>query len=75
MGDVPNEVTIAAIKELEAGNGKRVATLAELMADLEAEDEKPGLWKYLSRSKRIWRTLPEDWWLHSATTVEEISQW
>ena len=35
---VPNATTRKAIAELEAGKGKRVGTLAELMADLHADD-------------------------------------
>lgn len=36
---VPNATTREAIAELEAGKGKRVATLAALMADLESDDD------------------------------------
>ncbi|MFM9438087.1 DNA-damage-inducible protein J [Janthinobacterium sp. CG_23.3] len=36
---VPNATTREAIAELEAGKGKRVATVAALMADLESDDD------------------------------------
>ena len=35
---VPNSKTRKAIKELEAGKGKRVKTVNDLMADLNADD-------------------------------------
>ena len=35
---VPNAVTRRAIAELEAGKGKKFATVADLMADLNADD-------------------------------------
>lgn len=35
---VPNAETIAAIKELEAGGGRRFGSIEELMADLNADD-------------------------------------
>ncbi|MDR2220051.1 MAG: type II toxin-antitoxin system RelB/DinJ family antitoxin [Methylobacillus sp.] len=35
---VPNETTIAAMKEAREGKGKRFASIAELMADLNADD-------------------------------------
>lgn len=35
---VPNETTIAAMKEAREGKGKRSATIADLMADLNADD-------------------------------------
>ncbi|TAM50785.1 MAG: type II toxin-antitoxin system RelB/DinJ family antitoxin [Nevskiaceae bacterium] len=35
---VPNKVTREAIAELEAGKGKRFATVGALMADLRADD-------------------------------------
>jgi DNA-damage-inducible protein J len=35
---VPNEETIAAMKELEAGGGKRFGSIEALMADLNADD-------------------------------------
>ena len=35
----PNEETLAAIAELEAGNGIRTYSLEELMADLENSDD------------------------------------
>ena len=35
---VPNETTIAAMKEARASKGKRFATVADLMADLNADD-------------------------------------
>lgn len=35
---LPNEETRAAIRELEAGGGKAVNSVAELMADLNADD-------------------------------------
>jgi addiction module antitoxin, RelB/DinJ family len=34
----PNKETLEAMAELEAGGGKTVATIEELMADLNAED-------------------------------------
>ncbi len=34
----PNETTIAAIKELEAGNAKSASSIDELMAELHARD-------------------------------------
>ena len=34
----PNETTIAAMKEAREGKGKRSATIADLMADLNADD-------------------------------------
>lgn len=36
---VPNATTRKAIAELEAGQGKRFATAAALMADLESDDD------------------------------------
>lgn len=36
--EVPNAITRKAIAELEAGQGKRFASIDELMADLRAED-------------------------------------
>ena len=35
---VPNATTIAAMKEAREGKGKRFATVADLMADLDADD-------------------------------------
>lgn len=35
---VPNEKTRAAMAELEAGGGKRFASVVDLMADLRADD-------------------------------------
>ena len=35
---VPNSITQNAIAELEAGNGKRFNTVAELITDLNADD-------------------------------------
>jgi DNA-damage-inducible protein J len=35
---VPNEATIRALKEARTGKGKRFATVADLMADLNADD-------------------------------------
>jgi DNA-damage-inducible protein J len=35
---VPNAETIAAMEELERGEGKSFATVADLMADLDADD-------------------------------------
>jgi DNA-damage-inducible protein J len=35
---VPNDTTIAAMKEAREGKGKRSATIADLMADLNADD-------------------------------------
>lgn len=35
---IPNETTIAAMREMRDGKGKRFATVEELMADLHAED-------------------------------------
>jgi DNA-damage-inducible protein J len=35
---VPNINTLKAIAELEAGNGKRINTIDELIADLNADD-------------------------------------
>jgi DNA-damage-inducible protein J len=35
---VPNAETIAAMQELERGGGKSFATVADLMADLNADD-------------------------------------
>ena len=35
---VPNKKTLRAIAELEAGKGKKFGTVAELMADLNADD-------------------------------------
>jgi DNA-damage-inducible protein J len=35
---IPNETTIAAMKEAREGKGKRFATVEDLMADLHAED-------------------------------------
>jgi DNA-damage-inducible protein J len=35
---VPNEETRAAMAELESGGGKRFATVADLMADLNEDD-------------------------------------
>ncbi|MBK6998628.1 MAG: type II toxin-antitoxin system RelB/DinJ family antitoxin [Rhodoferax sp.] len=35
---VPNAITRQAIAELEAGKGKRFASVADLMADLHADD-------------------------------------
>ena len=37
MAKQPNAETLAALDELESGNGKRFATVDELFADLEAE--------------------------------------
>jgi len=37
-GMEPNAETRAAMDELESGQGKRVATIEELMAELKAED-------------------------------------
>ena len=37
MAKQPNAETIAALDELESGNGKRFATVDELFADLEAD--------------------------------------
>ena len=37
MAKHPNAETIAALDELESGNGKRFATVEELFADLEAD--------------------------------------
>lgn len=34
----PNAMTTEAIKELEAGKGRRVASAAELFADIDADD-------------------------------------
>jgi len=34
----PNAESLAAIEELDSGKGKRVATVEELMAELNAED-------------------------------------
>lgn len=34
----PNATTVEAMKEARAGKGKRFATVAELMADLDADD-------------------------------------
>lgn len=34
----PNETTIAAMKEAREGKGKRFGTVADLMADLDADD-------------------------------------
>ena len=34
----PNATTIAAMKEAREGKGKRFATVADLMADLDADD-------------------------------------
>lgn len=34
----PNETTIAAMREVREGKGKRFATVEELMADLHADD-------------------------------------
>lgn len=34
----PNETTIAAMKEAREGKGKRFSTVADLMADLDADD-------------------------------------
>jgi hypothetical protein len=36
--EIPNAKTLAAMEELESGKGKRVATIAELMAELNAEN-------------------------------------
>jgi antitoxin component of RelBE/YafQ-DinJ toxin-antitoxin module len=38
-GPEPNAETRAAIEELESGKGKRAATVEELMAELNAEEE------------------------------------
>ncbi len=35
---VPNKETLAAMKELEGGGGKSFTSVAEMMADLNAED-------------------------------------
>lgn len=35
---VPNAKTVAAMRELESGGGKSSSSVAELMAELEAED-------------------------------------
>ena len=35
---VPDAQTIAAMKELEAGNGRSYSTFQELLADLNADD-------------------------------------
>lgn len=35
---IPNEATIAAMKEIRAGKGARFATVDALMADLNADD-------------------------------------
>jgi DNA-damage-inducible protein J len=35
---VPNTATRAAMKELDGGGGKRFAAVADLMADLDADD-------------------------------------
>ncbi|MDR2001183.1 MAG: type II toxin-antitoxin system RelB/DinJ family antitoxin [Zoogloeaceae bacterium] len=35
---IPNETTIRAMKEAREGKGKRFATVADLMADLNADD-------------------------------------
>ena len=35
---VPNATTIAAMKEAREGKGKRFVTVADLMADLDADD-------------------------------------
>ena len=35
---IPNAATKAAIAELEAGNGKKFASVEDLMADLHADD-------------------------------------
>lgn len=35
---VPNATTIAAMREAREGKGKRFATIADLMADLDADD-------------------------------------
>ena len=35
---VPNEETVAAMAELEQGKGRRARTVADLMADLNADD-------------------------------------
>ncbi len=37
-GTEPNAESRAAIEELESGQGKRVATVEELMAELNADD-------------------------------------
>ena len=39
VANTPNEETLAAIAELEAGKGKRFKTLEEFMADLDNADE------------------------------------
>jgi len=35
---IPNDTTIAAMKEAREGKGKRSVTIADLMADLNADD-------------------------------------
>lgn len=35
---IPNDATIAAMKEARAGKGQRFATVQDLMADLHADD-------------------------------------
>ena len=35
---IPNDATIAAMKEAREGNGQRFATVNDLMADLHADD-------------------------------------
>jgi len=37
---IPLAETLAALAELEAGKGKRFETVAELMADLRADDDE-----------------------------------
>ncbi len=44
-GMEPNAESRAAIKELESGLGKRVATVEELMAELNAEEEGAQVWQ------------------------------
>lgn len=36
---VPNDATKAAMAELEAGKGRKFANVADMMADLDAEDD------------------------------------
>ena len=44
-GMEPNAESRAAIEELEFGQGKRVATVEELMAELNAEEEGAQVWQ------------------------------
>jgi hypothetical protein len=39
-GSAPNAETLAAMQELEEGQGKRCDTVEELMADLNSDDDE-----------------------------------